>query len=682
MDVQCDRCKTSYEFDDALISGRGTTVRCTHCGHQFRIHGPGGSAEADRWTVRHADQREQVFLSLRELQRALRTKEVDRDAWLAKGDGAFRPIASIAELAPFVDPKQPPRPVLGSDPPPLASALPPPPPPPPKPDRRSLPPMKAEEARPSRPPLPSSPPMRSRFNTLRPDEAVPPPPVPSVGPPAPGRGGTLRPRPVDPQAASSAQNWAPAEFSSPIPAPTAPVRSSWNPESSAPRSSDASSLLVPAVEGRRRVGGWIVAVILLAGVSALGFVWLRPRLAGETKPAQVETDPRIAGLVTAGEAALADGNWDVAKENFDKASLLADKDPRVLTGLARLLTTQADQAWLKMKLLPSDAVDERRVTEAQLKDTSARAKVAAERAREASSNDATAQRVMVDALRIAGDVDQARKEASKLAATAGDRDAAYVLAALDLAEGPPNDMVLERLRLASSSDAVGARARVALTYALALLGDGANARAELDKVASLPRPPAVLPALRAYVESRKAKGKPEVVLSAAKLVDSGFASSAGSGRGGDALDGRSLLAQAETAYRKGQYAKAKSLYLDALQRNPRDSEALSGLGDVSRAQRDLGGAVDAYRRALSVNPGFLPANIGQADCEWDMGDQSTASKHYREIVDRYPEGSYPARVRARAEGMSAPQPAPAPQPSTPPKPTESVPQPSEPESTP
>ena len=39
MDVQCERCKTEYEFDDALVSGRGTTVRCTNCGHQFKVSG-------------------------------------------------------------------------------------------------------------------------------------------------------------------------------------------------------------------------------------------------------------------------------------------------------------------------------------------------------------------------------------------------------------------------------------------------------------------------------------------------------------------------------------------------------------------------------------------------------------------------------------------------------------------
>ena len=42
MDVRCNRCATEYEFDDALISERGTTVKFTNCGYQFKVF-PTGS---------------------------------------------------------------------------------------------------------------------------------------------------------------------------------------------------------------------------------------------------------------------------------------------------------------------------------------------------------------------------------------------------------------------------------------------------------------------------------------------------------------------------------------------------------------------------------------------------------------------------------------------------------------
>src|SRR5262249_59593849 len=37
MDVGCGRCKTLYELDDTRVSEAGTTVRCTTCGHVFRV---------------------------------------------------------------------------------------------------------------------------------------------------------------------------------------------------------------------------------------------------------------------------------------------------------------------------------------------------------------------------------------------------------------------------------------------------------------------------------------------------------------------------------------------------------------------------------------------------------------------------------------------------------------------
>ena len=81
MDVQCERCKAEYEFDDALISGRGTAVKCTNCGHQFKIRRASSElpeAVPDRWSVRTTEGRELVFTSLRELQKAIMARQVGR----------------------------------------------------------------------------------------------------------------------------------------------------------------------------------------------------------------------------------------------------------------------------------------------------------------------------------------------------------------------------------------------------------------------------------------------------------------------------------------------------------------------------------------------------------------------------------------------------------------------------
>src|SRR5271168_2021478 len=101
MDVQCERCKTEYEFDDALVSERGTTVKCTNCGHQFKVRRPQPLGAPERWLVRTIDGRELEFRALRELQAAIAQAVITRDDVLSRGGSRPRRLGSIAELEPF-----------------------------------------------------------------------------------------------------------------------------------------------------------------------------------------------------------------------------------------------------------------------------------------------------------------------------------------------------------------------------------------------------------------------------------------------------------------------------------------------------------------------------------------------------------------------------------------------------
>lgn len=37
MDVRCENCGTEYELDDTKLKPSGVTVKCTHCGHMFKV---------------------------------------------------------------------------------------------------------------------------------------------------------------------------------------------------------------------------------------------------------------------------------------------------------------------------------------------------------------------------------------------------------------------------------------------------------------------------------------------------------------------------------------------------------------------------------------------------------------------------------------------------------------------
>jgi predicted Zn finger-like uncharacterized protein len=684
MDVQCERCKTEYEFDDALVSGRGTTVRCTNCGHQFKVRGPDvREAGGDKWAVQTTGGQRLTFLSLRELQRAILAKQVSRGDVLTRGVGPARSLGSIAELEPFFDGRtssRPPPPGMNTAPlrVPLASSV-------PDAGEAGAFPKRTASWGPVPSTAPPLPPPRRRIDTLRPvDVGAPPPPMPAQSPQAPGVE-TLPLVSATPYAFGQAAMAPPGiedpvtirrppptpppppvqfEASSPLPPPTNPIRApmptgddelpgmrAWQP------SSVEESYSLPR---RRRVGGWVVAFVLLLAVGVGGWVVARPYLAARTNAAAVQLDPRAQGFVADGERAMGDGNLELAQESFDKASALAEHDPHVLLDEARVAAAKTDVPWLALHLLPSTANDELRATKSQLADRVPRVRKAADDAVAAAPEDPAALRAKVDALRLVGEREAARSYVPKLAALASQPETAYVLAALDLAEPDPLwTTVIDRLRLAAAGEGNAGRARAALVYALAQSGDAAGAKAELAKLDALTRPYPLLPQLHAFVD--RAPVKP--------LVDGGVAANvphidvsalptqapppaAGGGGASEEPAGDSAnggMKAAGQAIKKGDWSRARQIYEALVARNPSDSEALAGLGDVERAQGNSSGAISAYRRALAVNPSYLPALLGVADTEWASGDRGSAQHAYKDIEERFPEGTYPAYVKQRAE---------------------------------
>ncbi len=792
MDVRCERCNTEYEFDDALVSGRGTTVKCTSCGHKFKIRRKSGDFSEDFWNVRTGDGKTLVFTSLRELQRAIQSHLVARSDELSRGGLPPKRIAEIPELAPFFDvgtrgaaEPQPQPPQRSSD-----RRISSRPPPPPGAGQNVLkPPMRMREpTRPDFPPAPANastghefgkstligtgatddlaaqaiarvdaqnaapapPAMRKRMSSVPPPipelrgdsrgrqpegpmtdrepepdtesydrpkpigpsgtlpppaftpSAVPPvarptpPPVPSLPKPTPvlqiSMSGQYpaQPTPPPPSLAVTAPLQAvtpppptPAprqvsqpeyDVSSPLPPPTAPR---FNPDfedvlSDAPMRERRPSLPdAPSSMGRgRSVGGFIVVTVLLASVALLAVVWGKENLGsrlGFAKAAPAPTaDPRVAGFLGNGERALADGNLELAKESFDKASALAEKDPHVLLDLARLAAMRADVPWMKSRLLPTDAADEHRFVRDSLAELSGRARKAADDALAVAPDDPGALRAKIDALRISGDRDGARDLAPKINASAAQPETAYVLAALDIADASKGwPLILDRLRASAAAESGPGRARVALAYALARSGDFDGAKQEIDRLEAMPRRHELLPLLKSFVERTRAQGP---VASAPTVVASALPNEKPEpgqrGRGGGPGDPRNLVAAGEAARARGELERAQSLYAAALDRNPGDTEALNGLAAIAQARGDLAGAKASYKRVLSINPSYVPALVGLADSEWASGDRGSAVKTYKEIVERFPEGTYPPRVKQRAEAS-----APAPQPTTTAQPT-------------
>jgi predicted Zn finger-like uncharacterized protein len=176
MDVKCEQCGTEYEFDDGRVTESGINVKCTHCGHIFRVARPRVSTgehpvartpsasfqavvetptlprattptRARAWLIRRARTGEVLdFKDLSTLQTWILERKVTRDDEISKSGESWKPLGSIVELSSFFlvvesDVRRAPEPDLTRPtPPPTASlrvsntpsSLPPAPPPPPR----------------------------------------------------------------------------------------------------------------------------------------------------------------------------------------------------------------------------------------------------------------------------------------------------------------------------------------------------------------------------------------------------------------------------------------------------------------------------------------------------------------------------------------------------------------------
>ncbi|HEY1417696.1 MAG TPA: zinc-ribbon domain-containing protein [Myxococcaceae bacterium] len=119
MDVRCERCKTLYELDDARVSEAGTTVRCTTCGHVFRVRkkvllmteavGEGGESTAvpppvvdkPAWRVRSPSGRVIAFRELTSMQKWIVERKFGRDDEISLHGDHWKRLGDIAELQPF-----------------------------------------------------------------------------------------------------------------------------------------------------------------------------------------------------------------------------------------------------------------------------------------------------------------------------------------------------------------------------------------------------------------------------------------------------------------------------------------------------------------------------------------------------------------------------------------------------
>jgi predicted Zn finger-like uncharacterized protein len=673
MEVRCSNCATEYEFDDALVSARGTSVKCTNCGHQFRVHPTTASPTvAEKWVVRDAQKRETTFTSLRDLQQAIVKGQLSPQHQLSHGGQAFRALEDIYELQTFFSaarqrpPNRPaPRTLLGVG-------------------RDGQPPARG-----------STPPPRKRPSEAPQERITPVAGMPAVKaavaavePASSGQASGPRP------SFESGQRPAVRRSPSPVPPPYAPVeraalahQTTSPPSSSAPlpwqnmQGLHADSELDEFAVRRGAGSRWIIAIVVLGALGLVAGTVGRDYLLGFAAPksAAPKADERVPALIEQARSALAKGDFESAHAELAKASVLGD-DPRVASEQARLEVARAELLWTQQRLnaaleaakaralekappsrrkktdaeLAADALaatkdaSEKKVLDQGFQERLAKAKAAVAAALKQAPTAIDVVRSQVDVLRLDGQTSQARTLVSALSAQASDPDNAYSLGALDLAEGPAGyPAAIDRLRVAARSEEALGKARPLLIYALSKT-DPAAASSELDKLQTIAPAHRALPALRALVELEKSKLVPEpeaprkaappppaapAAASAPEAAKPGEARPAAP-KPPPADTSKATLAKATELHDQGDLEGAESLYQQVLQRSPNNVTALSGLGDIARQRHQNATAAVYYDQILKQDRNHVPTLMARADMYWEGGNRILAVALYRRALSQ------------------------------------------------
>lgn len=126
------------------------------------------------------------------------------------------------------------------------------------------------------------------------------------------------------------------------------------------------------------------------------------------------------------------------------------------------------------------------------------------------------------------------------------------------------------------------------------------------------------------------------VESALEEAETSADDSGGGGGGGSVIN---LLSRANEQLQGGSASRAKQLFQQVLDREPGNSEALTGLGWAELSEGNAAAAERQFEKALEVNPSFGDAYIGLGHANRDLGNAREALDAYKSYLERFPNGS-------------------------------------------
>jgi len=693
MDVTCTRCSTVYEIEEGTVSPSGMTVKCTQCGHLFKVRGPARPSDppavspsgrprrssseiAAKWRVKRADGSIHALESLAELSRAIVEGRFEDSDEISGTGQAWKKLGEIAELSILFGGRE--RPSSSSQRP-VAAVLPsaridrenrdisaptsmPLPPPPTSSQRpRKITPFPEPEfnimglpvssegvspfgggpmpppPRPSAPSISTAPRVRSRVTTPIPagyEAPGSPAPAPLTAPqpisaPQPGPAASPQPLAPSPLAPAAAGSFPPAQ-------PVATTADLPNDFGSPPRSS--RSYLWIAIS---------VPLILIAGVAG-ALLARKPWMVVETPPAR-------EFLLRADEALAAhrQSRFEEAASEYTKALAFHEDDAHILSSLSRvhavwsqLLRSRAEG----MRARGEGSEVELMRLAAESERLAVLAKAHGERAAQRNPGNVEAEVALSDALRLIGNPVAARAEldharnAEPVASAETLRVAAWL--AIDEAHG---DMKAGKAlaQQAVEQDPKLLRARFLLIDCLIAEQDLDGARSHLDAVRSIaPDHPLLLELSRALDRASRpapdagaasAADKPKNTGDTATSTPDAQARKEDQGVVVSPEAAADLVKRGERALEDGSVRAAQDFFEEALTLAPHFPAALTGLGYVALERGQTQVALRRFLPAAKV--GYPEALIGLGDTYRRVGRSEEALEAYQTYVRRFPRGA-------------------------------------------
>ena len=664
MDVTCDRCGTDYEFEEALVSTRGTTVKCTQCGHLFKVwkadtqtdapaagqEAGAAGAEVHPWTVRRADGSVHRLGSLADLTRMIGDGSFTRDDEVSRTGKAWKKIGEIEELRSFFPEVEPPSarprrrtgsPDLGLNKSPATEAtaglprgvgsLPPPPP--------------VQSQAPAQPPGTSGRPRRnSRFETLGSEVDIDSRPDLREAPPVSTTGTPAAPSPVPPSphsdldAATTSRQRAISLEPPPAPAQRAAVRE-------APRNSYA----------------WLWSILLLIAAAGVAGFLLWPRLLERMTPPP-PTDP-TAEFVARADASLATHriqHFQDAITEYVKALAFHENDPHLLSSVSRVYAVWSQELLFKQNFLRTrpgktgdlDRRSELVSIEKEERSLAEQAKRYAETAARKNPGNEEASVALADALRLTGNLVAARSELDRARATdstpSGETLRVSALLTIDEARGDLRSGVkLASAAVAQEPELV--RARLLLARCLVADGDLSGARYQLSAVETHDRGhPGVL-AVQQEIEVAPAPPS-----AADAGADTGPQTASKPKLDPDAppdnLSLEGYVSRGQLLLEQGEVSAAKRMFEQALFIRPSSAQAHTGLGYVALEKGRPQLAVEHFLPA--AHAGNLEALIGLGDAYRRLNRPRDALKAYQSYLNREPSGPRSSIARSQVERLN------------------------------